>query len=108
MQPQVIDAVDRAFPAHVSKLMPKYDEIPEEFTNFNIKNKWQDLFNDWFYCGLSKLEVKPKPGIDKDVALIHIQTIMRSFEPKHEHKTAACAFLMSEWFEDATWERKKK
>jgi len=33
---------------------------------------------------------------------------MVSFNPSHEHKVAACTYLMSEWFEDAEWERSTK
>lgn len=35
-----------------------------------------------------------------------IQAIMRSFEPKHEHKIAACAFLFELWFNKAEWKTK--
>jgi hypothetical protein len=36
--------------------------------------------------------------VDTNKALAHIQCIMMSFEPKHEHKTAGVAFLLDEWF----------
>lgn len=103
-----ISTATMAFPAYVSNLMPSYDEIPKEFKNWNNQTKWNRLFNDWFFGGLSKLELKPKEGVDQNKALRHIKAIMGSFEPKHEHKEAAVAFLFSEWFEDADWEKGKQ
>lgn len=89
-----------------TKALPPYDEIPGEFSHMN--NKWNQLFNEWFFFGLAKLEVIPKEGIDKKKALTAISAHMRSFKSKHEHKEAGVAFLMSEWFEDAVWEAKAK
>lgn len=94
---------DVVFPADVLKIMPKYEDIPKEFRNLNNHTKWNKLVSDWFFLGLKKLEIKPKEGVDQKKAMRHLGAIMRSFQPKHEHKEAAVAFLMSEWFEDATW-----
>ncbi len=41
-----------------------------------------------------------KPGIDETDAKRHLKAVLGSFAPKHEHKEAACAYLMSLWFED--------
>lgn len=98
-----IDDVTLAFPAGIKHLMPPYADIPEEFKQ-HLDTKWNRLQSDWFYRGITKLEVTPKPGVNKDKALRHLAAIQGSYEPKHEHKEAAVAFLMSEWFEDATWE----
>lgn len=95
---------DITFGCRAMELMPKYDDIPKEYKHGDTK--WNKLFNTWFFRGLSKLSVTAKPGIDKDKALAHIQSIIGSFEPPHEHKAAGVAFLMSEWFEDAEWEEK--
>jgi hypothetical protein len=56
-----------------------------------------------FFKGLSQEDINeliPKEGIDKIKALKAITSILRSFEPKHEHKEAGAAFLLSEWFEE--------
>jgi hypothetical protein len=55
-----------------------------------------------------KYEIKPKEGVDVDKALRHIQAIMRSYQPKHEHKEAAVAYLLSQWFDDVTWTPKPR
>lgn len=101
MTPQKIDDVDVAFPAKVSHLMPKFEEIPANYPN---KSKWLQFQSDWFYTGIKGKDLKVKEGIDKRDAIRHLQAIQGSFEPKHEHKEAAVAYLASLWFtEDSTW-----
>ena len=104
-----IDEATQAFPGTVKHLMPLMEDIPEEFQH--SRNQWNRLFSDMFYSGLSKLDMKPAAGIDSKKAFIHVRTIMGSYEPKHEHKEAACAYLLSLWFTDPVWEvnpRKKE
>lgn len=104
--PQEVSNLDMAFGVGVDKLMPPYKEIPDEFKHGHTK--WNDLVCDWFYCGVSELNVIPKQGIDQKKALRHMRAIIGSFEPKHEHKEAACAYLMSLWFDDAKWTKAKR
>lgn len=110
MKPQIIDQVTFAFPAKVEHLMPdnkKYPEYQKYLDNWRDDTWGFKLFNDWFYPpGITDLKLWPKEGINPEEAIRHIQTIMRSFEPKHEHKTAACAFLFELWFDKAEWKRK--
>ena len=103
-----VSIADVAFGCNALKIMPKYEDIPDEFKNFNNQTKWNQLITDWFFCGLSKLKTIPKNGVDEKKALAHIKSIMGSFEPQHEHKEAAAAFLMNEWFDDVEWEKTKK
>lgn len=99
-----LSAVDRAFPTSIRGMMPEYKDIPREFTNGGTK--WNELVSAMFFLGLKKLELKPRPGVDKDKAMRHIKYILGSWEPKHEHKEAGAAFLFNEWFEDVTFEPK--
>lgn len=104
--PKDIDRVGMAFPTSVDGMMPAYKDIPEEFKNWNRPTKWNKLVSAIFFGGLKKLELRPKPGVDQEKAFRHIRYIMGSWEPKHEHKEAGCAFLFSEWFEDVDFEAK--
>lgn len=104
--PKELTALDVAFGVGAEKIMPPYSQIPDEFKRG--RTKWNDLVNDWFYCGVSDLEVTPKEGIDKQKALLNIRAIIGSFEPKHEHKEAACAYLLSLWFDNPTWKQAKR
>lgn len=107
-QVQELSDVDLAFPARVEHLMPKYEDIPEEFKNWNNQSKFNKFFCDMFYRGVNVTKLTPKEGVDPKKAWRHLRAIAGSFEPKHEHKEAAFAYLMSEWFEDIEWEVIKK
>lgn len=95
--------VDVAFPARVSHLMPEWDDIPKEFRDYNSNGKWNKFFSDCFHFGIKDLKLKPNEGIDPVKAMTHIRCIMGSFEPKHEHKGASIAYLMSLWFDDVMY-----
>lgn len=96
--PEVTDAA-RAF-GDITHL-PKWKDIPEEFQKG--KTKWNELFNHWFYRGAKDINFTMKdnrPTEDFKKVVRVLQAIMSSFEPKHEHKEAGVAYLMSQWFED--------
>lgn len=106
MTPQPVKDLDLAFPTSVAHLMPAYATIPDEFKHG--RTIWSRLVNDWFFCGIEGLQMEPKEGIDRQMAMRHIRAIIGSFEPKHEHvdeKEAACAYLLSLWFDNPTWEK---
>lgn len=93
-----IDNVTFAFPADVRDLMPEYDsKLLEPF--WQSTNRHNRIITRWFFQGLENPKFYPKEGVDPEKAIRHIQTILGSFQPKHEHKTAACAFLLAEWFD---------
>jgi hypothetical protein len=99
-KPMVVSNPEMAFSAIVSHLMPPMDSIPEDFQRFN-GTKWNKIVGTWFAVGLPpSTRFVAKAGIDEDTAKRHLKTILGSFEPKHEHKEAAVAYLMSLWFED--------
>lgn len=80
----------------VMELMPEYSQIPDEFKS--DRNPWHLWQTEWFFSGLKKIPA-PKPGIDIKKAMRHLYEIQSSWLPKHEHKSAAVAFLASKWFE---------
>ena len=91
-----VTGLDAAFGPHeLQKFLPSMQEIPKQFHDWN--NPWSKLVSGWFFDGLKTLP-RPQEGIDEKLALFHLGAIMRSFEPKHEHKIAGCAYLMSLWF----------
>lgn len=104
LKPQPVTDVTLAFPASVTVLMVKYEDIPEEFRDRNSNNKWIQFQKDWFYKGIKASGIKAKKDIDLDMALRQLQAIQSSFEPKHEHKEACVAYFASLWFEESsTW-----
>ncbi|KKK89969.1 hypothetical protein LCGC14_2727780 [marine sediment metagenome] len=105
IQPQEIDDLTLAFPASVTSLMPDKAIIPEEIIRGS--SKWSRVTSDWFFCGLHGAKWKPREGIDTKKALRHVGAILGSWEPKHEDKEAAVAYLLSEWFEDVSYTKGK-
>lgn len=97
--PKDVTYLDLAFgPSNLSDYLPTVGEIPKELNNWN--HPWQEFISRWFFSGLPVEEFPtPKEGIDAKKAKAHVCCVLRSFEPKHEHKTAGCAYLMSLWFE---------
>ncbi len=103
--PEKIDRLDIMF-GNI-KHMPRYDDIPTEFKRFH-GNPYVDAVSIWFFKGAkgakNGIEIDgkvftAKPGVDPKRALAAIKSVLCSFEPKHEHKGAACAFMLSEWFD---------
>jgi hypothetical protein len=90
--------------SNVYDKMPEWQVIDRGVLN---KTKFVKFIEDWFFSGVNVLKALPKDGINKDEALGHIAGIMRSWQPKHEHKTYGCAYLMALWFDDIQWERRK-
>jgi hypothetical protein len=108
-EPVDVSDLEIVFPAHVSHLMPPAEDIPQEFLNWNTRNRFQKVISAWIFDSLNAdTEVIPKDGIDHVKAFRHIKTILGSYEPKHEYKEAASAYLLSLWFEDIiNWEKEK-
>lgn len=102
-----VDKVSLAFPANVSHLMPDHEDIPEQYLR---GRSWANrLFTDWFFFGLESVELPWREGIDPEMAGRHLHAVMRSFEPKHEHKEAAWAYLVDAWTDgEATWTKKSR
>lgn len=96
--PHQVPDVLIAFPGSLGDLLPSMSIIPEEFKNDRSGNPWLKWQSVWFYEGLPGYP-SPKDGISLDLAMRHLSCIQRSFEPKHEHKVAAVAWLASRWFE---------
>lgn len=84
--------------ADVSHLMPAWDDIPREFQIWR-GNAWGRIATEWFFHGIDPTNWSAKPGIDKDAAIRHLGHVLGSFQPAHEHKEAAVAYLLSLWFE---------
>ncbi|MCR4375647.1 MAG: hypothetical protein NUW22_12440 [Acidobacteria bacterium] len=94
-----VNAVDVAFGGNLAVLMPPFAALPQEFKSHN-GTPWNALFSQLFFSGGKLPPVKE--GIDARAARIHLSAVMASFEPKHEHKEAACAYLMSRWYQKPT------
>jgi hypothetical protein len=95
--PQGVKDVDIAFPGDITYLMPPLGEDSKP------SQRAYRLASNWFYIGVKDLKCTMKPSIDGTKALRHISCILRSFQPKHEHKMEAAARLIDMWFEEYSW-----
>ena len=92
-----------AYPSDVKSLIPPASTIPAEF--WRPSGTWDDaLFNGLFFGGCANVRFYPARGIDAELAYRHVTAIMRSWEPKHEHKQAACRYLFTQWFDKVEWD----
>lgn len=99
--PVEVTDTQMAFPADALDRMPEWDDIPAEF---RLGGTWQErLWRDVFYLGLEAISLTPAEGIEAEKAWRHLQSIVGSYAPKHEHKMAALAYLTSLWFRGARW-----
>ena len=99
---------DKILGGDMNKLLPPYEDVPEEFKDANSENKWKKFFSDWFYNGIENIQLAAKDGIAMNTAMSHISAIMASHEPKHQVKEASCAYLLSIWFDDFKYDVVKK
>lgn len=86
--------------------MPKYETVPDDFKRGS--NVYCRAISSWFFSGakgtpdgliIGDAKFSAKPGVDRNKALAAIKAVLGSYEPKHEHKEAACAYMLSEWFD---------
>jgi hypothetical protein len=81
--------------------LPPWKAIPDEFKRMG--DPWTDQVGRWFAVGADKeweSRITPKAGVNRSDAFGAVAAILRSWEPKHEHKEAGAAYLMSLWFDD--------
>lgn len=79
--------------------LPPYNAIPNEFKS--SRNPFAEIATRLFFQGgrLSDFGLTPKPGVDLEKASRAVKATLGSWEPKHEHKEAGVAFMLSEWFD---------
>ena len=103
MDPKEVSDLDLAFPGDILEqgLLPAWEDVPEELKE---ESSWPAFVARMFYGDVGWPKVKE--GVDGVKAKRHIMGCLRSFQPKHEHKIAGVAWLMSQWFEEPTCEEK--
>lgn len=107
-QPTPVDNVTLASPASVSDLLPPYDDQLREWAHSEQGRRWTRVQRDWFFSGLPNAQFHPVEGVDPKAAVRHLKACQGSFEPKHEHKEAGVAYLMSLWFTDVTYDKPQR
>jgi hypothetical protein len=94
-----ITKIDEAFPADALEWMPPMDSIPDEFKNNH--HEFCKIVSRWFYKGLSpRVKFYPKKDVNAEKAYRVIRACLGSYAPKQEHKMAATAYMLSQWFHE--------
>lgn len=90
--------LDFAFGAKLSDY-PPFSSIPEEFRQ--ERTKANEAASQFFFSGgrLEDFDLRLKSGVDRAAFYGTLKALLSSFEPKHEHKMATCAWLISEFTE---------
>ena len=104
-KPIEVSDIDLAFPANVDHLMPEHSFCTAELDALPDSGRfWIEFQRKWFFNGLpSTTTFNLRDGIDRSSAIRHLGAIQGSFQPKHEHKEAAVAYLASLWFESVDY-----
>lgn len=92
--------MDCAFGADL-KDYPPYDSIPEKFRRGNTPAN--SVVSTLFFKGgsLDQFGLRVKAGVDRSAFYGALKAMLCSFAPPHEHKDAACAWLVAEFTERA-------
>lgn len=109
--PVEISDVSLAFPADALDYMPAWADIPEDFKSYTAAaNDWQEFAHTWFrygigseYTGFLCTEVGDDERLDGETVTRQISAILGSYAPKHEHKMASVAYLLSLWIDSAVY-----
>ena len=76
--------------------MPPYQDL---YKTYDVTHPTV-LFAESIFYGMTSLrEVKEKEGVDRRLAVRHLAAWMKDWGPKQEHKMAACAALLEQYFE---------
>lgn len=107
LRPMKIDNKDVVFGpiGKIEEYMPKWTELPEDFRRERgDAKKWINIVDDLFFYGAKDIRCTVKdPTIEQRDIIRHISMLLSSFEPSHEHKTSAVAYLLSLWCDDITY-----
>ncbi len=104
-KPMDIEDASGKFPVMVKHLIPEWRLIPDYFKG---GSPWAAVARDWYINGLGHATWVPKPGIDQEKAFKHVQAIFAVQNVKQEHKIAAIAYLLAQWFESVDYEHGRR
>ena len=91
----------RPFTGLDAALGAKLEDYPptEKLPARHVLKPYEEVVSRIFFRGgaLADFGLSIKGSIDRAQAMTAISALLRSFDPKHEHKTAVVAWCLSEW-----------
>lgn len=87
-----ISDVEMAF--STERLLPAWDDIPDEFRHGNLYTKLADAI----FCGheLPECEIKMNAGFTPEALNRAARAHLQSWGPKHEHKIAGVGYMIAQ------------
>lgn len=95
VQPEIVTAIDLAFPARGIRLKPGLEEIPADFKPPAV---YQHLFHAVFFGTGKDFQFLPADDIDPEVAWRHLLVVAGCYGFKHEDKEYLWCWLASQWY----------
>lgn len=93
-KPAVLQTSVVSFPDSIEHLVPKFEDIPDEFKD--PMGPWMQFYQYWQWPGFSEQPLVKK-GLNSLQVWRHLSVINRSIELRRDHKSAAFAYLASKW-----------
>lgn len=79
---------------------PPLWQIPREFV---VQCAWSNVASHLMWMGSSSIvSAIPRPGINRDQALLHVGAVLHAVDMSVEHREAAAAYLLANWFDAIT------
>lgn len=90
---QVASITDVELVFSTSRLLPAWEEIPDDFRRGNL---YTEIASAIFYgTTLPDSFIDLKPGFTQEKIVRLVRSHLRSFAPKHEHKIAGVGYMLS-------------
>lgn len=91
---QMASITDAEMAFSTMRLLPSWDEIPEEFRRGNIYTKLAESI--FFGRELPVCEIMMNPGFAPESLNRAVRAHLQSWAPKHEHKIAGVGFMIAQ------------
>lgn len=102
----IAEALNKHQSVTVKHLIPEWRLIPDTYKG---GHPYAKLANEWYINGLGPgVSFTAKPGIDATKAFYHIRNIFAVDGVKREHKIAAAAYLLAQWFDKFDFEEGRR
>lgn len=100
-----MNLLEYKFPESAQDTAPELLDEAKERGFYNGRTPYNTIFSSLFFQGgvLHYKDGLPEPFRER--ATMYLKSIMGSFAPKHEHKEAVCALILSELVDIKAYEQ---
>lgn len=91
---QMASITDAEMAFSTMRLLPSWDDIPEEFRRGNIYTQMADAI--FFGRELPECEIEMNAGFAPEALNRAVRAHLKSWGPKHEHKIAGVGYMIAQ------------